>query len=92
MLYSDNLRREIHKIPVPHAFVMDIIEYDEPEIEPFLMLRFYYSQWRTFTNEQKLRSGEYMETVRRIIDSHGINATLNPIYDLDEMPEKGKFV
>ena len=85
------MRREVRRITVPHGFVMDIVEYDADKSMSFISLRFYYSQWKDFTDVEKVRCAEYMEKVRKVLRGYGVDSTLEPIYDLPTAP-KGKFV
>lgn len=91
MLYTDKIRREVRKVPVPHSFLMEIVEYSEIP-PPFILLRFYYSQWSTFADSEKIRCAEYLENVRLLLKSYGVDATIDPVYDLPTPPRKGQFV
>lgn len=80
MIYTPVIKREVHCIPVPANFVMDIVEYDfQP---PYIGLRFYESHWRHMNDKERLSCINYMTKVKKIIESHGVQVTLDPVYDL----------
>lgn len=79
MIYTPQLRAAVHTIPVPSDFVMDVVEYDGHP--PFLLLRFYSSQWAHFSEQERYRCGVYLDTIKRIINAHGINCSLDPVFD-----------
>jgi hypothetical protein len=80
MVYTAQMRREIKEIPVPHDFVMDIVEYDF--YPPYIALRFYESHWRHLSEKQRARCALYMDKVKKIIEAYGVNVTLDPVYDV----------
>ena len=80
MIYTPVIKREVHSIPVPANFVMDVVEYDfQP---PYIGLRFYESHWRHMNDKERLKCINYMTKVKNIIESHGVQVTLDPVYDL----------
>ena len=81
MIYTPKMREEVRKIPVPHDFVMDVVEYSEFK-PPFIALRFYESHWRHFNERERLNCTFYLSLVKKIIESHGVNVTLDPVYDM----------
>lgn len=70
----------MRSIPVPSDFVMDVVEYDMHP--PYIGLRFYESHWRHMNEKERLRCIMYLQTVKKIIQSHGIQVTLDPVYDV----------
>jgi hypothetical protein len=60
--------------------MMDIVEYDF--VPPYIALRFYESHWRHMSDKERLKCISYMDTIKKIIESHGINVTLDPVYDV----------
>lgn len=80
MIYTPKIRSAVHSVPVPHDFVMDVVEYDMHP--PYIGLRFYESHWRHMNDIERLRCIEYLQRVKRIIESHGISVTLDPVYDV----------
>lgn len=80
MIYTPKMREQVRQIPVPHDFVMDVVEYSEFK-PPFIALRFYESHWRHFNERERLNCTIYLSTVKKIIESHGVNVTLDPVYD-----------
>jgi hypothetical protein len=80
MIYTPQIKSEVKSIPVPHDFVMDIIEYDFNP--PYIALRFYESHWRHLSEKQRIKCALYLDKIKKTIESHGINVTLDPVYDV----------
>jgi predicted SPOUT superfamily RNA methylase MTH1 len=80
MIYTPKIKSQVKSIPVPADFVMDILEYDF--IPPYLGLRFYESHWRHMSEKERLKCIDYMQKVKKIIESYGISVTLDPVYDV----------
>jgi hypothetical protein len=80
MIYTPQIKSEVKSIPVPHDFVMDIVEYDFSP--PYIALRFYESHWRHLSEKQRIRCALYLDKIKKTIESHGINVTLDPVYDV----------
>jgi hypothetical protein len=80
MIYTPKMKQAVHAIPVPSDFVMDVVEYDM--YPPYIGLRFYESHWRHFNDVERLRCIEYLQRVKRVIESHGVPVTLDPVYDV----------
>lgn len=80
MIYTPKMKAEVKAVPVPHDFVMDIVEYDfQP---PYIALRFYESHWRHLSEKQRIRCALYMDKIKKIIEAYGVNVTLDPVYDI----------
>lgn len=80
MIYTQQMKREIKSLKVPSDFVMDIVEYDFTP--PYIALRFYESHWRHLSDRERANCVLYMQKVKKIIESHGVNVTLDPVYDV----------
>lgn len=80
MIYTSKIKSEVKAISVPHDFVMDIVEYDFSP--PYIALRFYESHWRHFSEKERAGCALYLDKIKRIIEAHGINVTLDPVYDV----------
>jgi len=80
MIYTQQMKRQVKSIPVPHDFVMDIVEYDFSP--PYIALRFYESHWKHFSESERVRCIEYLQKVKKIIEAHGVSVTLDPVYDV----------
>jgi hypothetical protein len=80
MIYTPKIKQEVHAIPVPLDFVMDIVEYDFNP--PYIGLRFYESHWRHMNDKERLKCINYMSRVKKTIEAYGINVTLDPVYDV----------
>ena len=79
-VYTQQMRRAVQSVKVPADFVMDIVEYDMTP--PFIALRFYESHWRYLSEKERARCVLYMQTIKKIIESHGTSVTLDPVYDV----------
>ena len=75
-MYTRNMRKAVRSIPAPKDFNMDIVDYDH-----FLTIQFYESQWRHFTEKERLRCLLYMETVKKTLEKLGASVALDPILD-----------
>lgn len=80
MIYNPKIKAEVHSIPVPVNFVMDVVEYDL--YPPYIGLRFYESHWRHMNDKERLKCISYLQKVKKVIESHGIPVTLDPVYDV----------
>jgi hypothetical protein len=80
MIYTQQIKSKVKSIPVPHDFVMDIVEYDFSP--PYIALRFYESHWRHLSEKQRIKCALYLDKIKKTIESHGINVTLDPVYDV----------
>jgi hypothetical protein len=79
-IYTPEIRRAVQSVRVPVDFVMDVVEYEFHP--PYLALRFYESHWKHFSESEKIKCVNYLQKIKKIIESHGINVTLDPVYDL----------
>lgn len=79
MIYTPKMREAVKSIPVPLDFSVDIVEYDF--YPPYIGLRFYESQWRYLSENERIRCTRYLIDIKNIIESFGVNATLDPVYD-----------
>jgi len=80
MIYTPKIKAQVHSIPVPADFVMDVVEYD---MQPsYIGLRFYESHWRHMSEKERLKCIMYLQKVKSIIQGYGINVTLDPVYDV----------
>jgi hypothetical protein len=80
MIYTPQMKRDVHSVPVPANFVMDVVEYDF--VPPYIGLRFYESHWRHMNDKERLKCINYMTQVKNIIEAYGIQVTLDPVYDM----------
>jgi hypothetical protein len=80
MIYTPKIKAQVHSIPVPADFVMDVVEYDMQP--PYIGLRFYESHWRHMSEKERLKCIMYLQKVKSIIQGYGINVTLDPVYDV----------
>jgi hypothetical protein len=83
MTYTDTMRKAVKSIPVPKDFRMDVLDYGH-----FLTLQFYESQWRHFTEKERLRCILYLQIVKKTLEKLGASVALDPI--LDSKPPTGK--
>jgi hypothetical protein len=80
MIYTPKIKAQVHSVPVPSDFVMDVVEYDMHP--PYIGLRFYESHWRHMSEKERLSCIMYLQKVKSIIQGYGINVTLDPVYDV----------
>tara|TARA_R110000803_G_scaffold208395_1_gene277024 strand:- start:78 stop:338 length:261 start_codon:yes stop_codon:yes gene_type:complete len=80
MIYTPKIKSDVHKIPVPHEFAMDVMEYDLHP--PYIGLRFYESHWRHMSEKERINCIFYLKTIKEIIEAHGVNVTIDPVYDV----------
>lgn len=78
-VYTPAMQRAVKDLKVPHDFQVDIVEYDQHP--PFIGIRFYESHWARFTDLEKIHCIRYMQNIKNIIESYGVNVTLDPVYD-----------
>lgn len=79
-VYTPKIKVAVKAIPVPLDFSVDIVEYDFTP--PYIGLRFYESQWRHLSENERLKCIAYLIDVKQVIESFGINVTIDPVYDL----------
>lgn len=77
-MYTELMRKAVSTIPVPKDFKMDVVDYG-----PFLTLQFYESQWRHFTDPERLRCIRYIETVKKTLEKLGASVAVDPILDVN---------
>ena len=76
MTYTTNMRKAVRSIPVPKDFNMDVLDYGH-----FITLQFYESQWRHFTETERLRCIIYLKRVKETLEKLGASVALDPILD-----------
>ena len=87
MIYTPKIRQQVKSIKVPADFVMDVVEYDF--YPPYIGLRFYESHWRHMSEMERLKCIEYLLKIKKIIESHGVSVTIDPVYDLPGTQQVG---
>lgn len=80
-MYTKQMQQAFKSIPVPKDFKAHIVDYDT-----FLVIRFYESQWRHYSESERLRCVQYMLNVRAALEKLGARVALDPVLDL-ETPE-----
>jgi len=79
--YTREMRAAVHTVKIPvEGFKMDVIEFEEMN-PPWLALRFYWSQWETFTDTERIKLLEYLGKVQKILEAHVISVMLDPVID-----------
>ena len=87
-LYTPQMREAVHQIKIPHDFTIDIVEYD---LTPkFLAIRFYESQWLHYNDSERLKCIMYLDTIKTLLESHGVMVTLEPVIDEKNITAKKK--
>ena len=80
MIYTPQMKSAVKSIPVPHDFVMDVVEYDF--YPPYIALRFYESHWRHLSETERIKCVGYLQKVKKVIEAYGTKVTLDPVYDV----------
>lgn len=79
MKYDMRVREAVHSIAIPvEGFKMDVVSFDT-----FVLLRFYYSQWATYTEREREHLLMYLGKVKQCLSAYGIRAALDPVLDAD---------
>ena len=78
MIYSRAMRQAVHSIPVPHKFIMDVVEFPTHD-GGFLMLRFYSDQWEAFSEMERGECAEYLAKIKSVLEGFGVLSTLDPV-------------
>jgi hypothetical protein len=76
MIYTDIMRKAVKSIPAPKDFKMDILDYGQ-----FITLQFYESQWRHYSEKERLRCILYLQKVKSVLEKLGASVALDPILD-----------
>lgn len=79
-VYTPQIKEAVRSVSVPKDFVMDIVQYDFHP--PYIALRFYESHWRHMNDKERLKCIAYLQKIKKIIESHGVSVTLDPVYDI----------
>lgn len=79
-VYTNKMKSAIRNLKNPHDLTVDIVEYDFHP--PYIGIRFYESEWRYLSESERLRSIGYLNKIKSIVEAHGVNATLDPVYDV----------
>lgn len=79
-VYTPKIKSQVQSIPMPVEFTVDIVEYDF--YPPYVGLRFYESQWKYLSEPERLKCIEYLSKIKKIIESNGVNVTIDPVYDM----------
>ena len=78
MIYTRQMREAVRRIPVPHKFIMEIIEFGG-DPTGFILLRFYSDQWYSYSEGQRADCAEYMQRVKDVVGGFGTNVSLDPV-------------
>ena len=84
-MYNLNMQQAFRSIPVPHDFRADIVDYDK-----FLTVQFYESQWRHYTDAERFKCIQYLERVKKTLESLGAVVALDPILDLETPDDRAR--
>lgn len=75
-MYTDMMRKAFHSIPAPKNFKVDVVDYDK-----FITLQFYESQWRHYSENERLLCIAYLNKVKQALEKIGAIVALDPILD-----------
>jgi hypothetical protein len=71
------MKKAVRTIKAPKEFKIDILDYDK-----FLTVQFYESQWRHYTDTERFQCIQYLDKVKKILESLGARVALDPILDV----------
>lgn len=77
-MYNNTMRQAFHSIPAPKNFKVDVLDYDH-----FLTLQFYESQWRHYSEKERLLCIVYLNKVKQALEKLGAIVALDPIMDVN---------
>lgn len=81
-IYTPQMRAAVHSVKIPvDGFRMDVVEFDAVAV-PWLALRFYWSQWNTFSDSERVKLIEYLTRVKKILEAHFVSVMLDPVMDV----------
>jgi hypothetical protein len=87
MIYTPKMKAAVKSIPVPVDFSLDIIEYNF--VPPYIGLRFYESQWRHLSENERIKCIAYLAKVKKVIEAYGVQVTVDPVYDIPGVQKLG---
>jgi len=76
-MYTELMRRSVKSIPIPNDFRVDILDYGQ-----FLTVQFYESQWRYYSEKERLQCIIYLDKVKKVLEKLGASVALDPILDV----------
>lgn len=77
VLYTPQMRANVRMLKPPKDFSIGIMDYGQ-----FLSIQFYESEWRHLNDTERLRCIKYVSDVKKVLESYGVNVTLDPILDI----------
>jgi hypothetical protein len=77
-MYSTTMQQAFKSVPVPLDFKAHIVDYDA-----FLVIRFYESQWRHYTDAERFKCIQYMMNVKAALEKCGARVAIDPVLDLE---------
>jgi len=75
-MYTDLMRKSVKSIPIPNDFRVDILDYGQ-----FITVQFYESQWRYYSEKERLQCIIYLNKVKKVLEKLGASVALDPILD-----------
>ena len=84
-MYNLNMQKAFRSIPVPHEFKADILDYGK-----FLTIQFYESQWRHYNDAERFKCIQYLDMVKKTLESLGAVVALDPILDLETPDDRAR--
>lgn len=84
-MYNQAMKNAVRTIKVPKDFKIDILDYNT-----FLTIQFYESQWRHYTDTERFLCIQYLNKVKKTLESLGARVALDPILDINPNQSKGR--
>jgi hypothetical protein len=76
-MYTAQMKNAVRTVKIPKEFKIDILDYDT-----FLTIQFYESQWKHYTDPERFQCIQYLDKVKKILESLGARVALDPILDI----------
>lgn len=77
-MYTDEIKKAVQSLKSPKGFIVDIVEYIDFDPQ-FIGLRFYGSQWNSYTDDQRFNAAMFLKEMKETIESFNIKVTLEPV-------------
>jgi hypothetical protein len=84
-MYTPIMRKALRSLKAPHDFKMDVVDYGT-----FITLQFYESQWRHYSEIERLRCIQYVTKAKQVLEKCGASVAIDPILDLNPQDYKKK--
>ena len=84
-MYNEIMQKAFKSIPVPKDFKAHIVDYDT-----FIVVRFYESQWRHYTEAERFKCVQYMMNVKSALERLGAIVAIDPVLDVETPKDRAE--